>query len=111
MAPATVTIQNSVSKVLDRRQKCNVGCGLAILASLKDTDVDEILNLFKKEIDLLIQMYKLEKMKISKKIPHAVLPFLAMDIQQPPIFMDIIEQNHPTSLIYKYKFGKKWAKS
>jgi len=44
-----------------------VGCGLAILASLKDADVDEILNLFKKEMDLLIQMSKLEKMKIRKK--------------------------------------------
>ena len=83
------------------------------MAILKNSEAREILNLFELELNLLIQMNKLEKMAIRKRISNTILPLLEMDIHQVTVFMDIIEQKlHDLFDLFVdgYEFRKKLEK-
>lgn len=53
--------------------------------------VHEILELFETQLNMLVRLDKLEKMDIRKKIRDAVMLVVGMDIRQPGIFMNMIE--------------------
>ena len=62
------------------------------MAALNQKDIQEILKLFEKELNLLIRKDKLEKMEIRKRIKDAIWPLSVMEIKRTNIFMDIVEE-------------------
>jgi hypothetical protein len=80
---------------------------------LKEQDIQEIMKMFEHELSLLIRMDRVQKMEIRKRITDVILPLSAMGIQQPKIFMDIVEDKlHDLIKIFLdgYEFKKKLAR-
>ena len=57
----------------------------------KEKAIQEIIELFENQLSLLIRMDKLEKMEIRTRIRDVVLPAMRMDIRNPKIFMNIMD--------------------
>jgi len=57
----------------------------------KEKTIQEILELFENQLNLLIRMDKLEKMDIRKRVRDAVLLTMGMDVRHPKIFMNVME--------------------
>ncbi len=62
------------------------------MASIKKSDIQDIIKLFEDELNLLIRLDKLEKMGLRKKVKDVIIPMLEMDIRKPNIFMEIVEE-------------------
>jgi hypothetical protein len=83
------------------------------MPSLSDNDMREILKMFEDQLNLLIRMDKLEKMDVRKKIMDVILPIFEMDIHQPKIIMEIVEDKlHDVFDLFidGYEFKKKLAR-
>lgn len=57
----------------------------------KEKAIQEILELFENQLNLLSRKDRLEKMEIRKRIRDVIQPTIRMDIRQPEIYMEIIE--------------------
>ncbi len=71
------------------------------------------MKMFEHELSLLIRMDNVQKMEVRKKIRDVILPLSAMGIQQPKIFMEIVEDKlHDLIEIFLdgYEFKKKLAR-
>jgi hypothetical protein len=80
---------------------------------LKEQDIQEIMKMFEHELSLLIRMDKVQKMEIRKRITDVILPLSSMGIQQPKIFINIVEDKlHDLIEIFLdgYEFKKKLAR-
>jgi hypothetical protein len=83
------------------------------MPSLSDNDIREILKMFEDQLNLLIRMDKLEKMDVRKKIMDVILPIFKMDIREPKIIIEIVEDKLHDVLdlfIDGYEFKKKLAR-
>lgn len=86
---------------------------MCIMPSLSDNDIREILKMFEDQLNLLIRMDKLEKMDVRKKIMDVILPIFKMDIREPKIIIEIVEDKLHDVLdlfIDGYEFKKKLAR-
>lgn len=57
----------------------------------KEKAIQEILELFEYQLSLLAWMDKLKKMEIRQRIRDVIQPTIRMDLRQPKVFMEIIE--------------------
>jgi hypothetical protein len=57
----------------------------------KEKAIQEILELFENQLNLLTRKDKLEKMELRRKIRDVIQPTIRMNIVQPKIYMEIIE--------------------
>ncbi len=57
----------------------------------KEKAIQEILELFENQLNLLSQKDRLEKMEIRRKIRDVIQATIRMDIRHPEIYMEIIE--------------------
>ena len=57
----------------------------------KEKAIQEILELFENQLNLLTRKDKLEKMELRRKIRDVIQPTIRMNIGQPKIYMEIIE--------------------
>lgn len=86
---------------------------MRIMPSLSDNDIREILKMFEDQLNLLIRMDKLEKMDVRKKIMDVILPIFKLDIREPKIIMEIVEDKlHDVFDLFidGYEFKKKLAR-
>jgi hypothetical protein len=61
------------------------------MGQLKLRDVQEILDLFEKEINCLQSLDKIEKMKVRRKVANYLKPALMVRNQNPKVVLYIIE--------------------
>ena len=57
----------------------------------KEKTIQEILELFENQLNLLSQKDRLEKMEIRRRIRDVIQATIRMDIRRPEIYMEIIE--------------------
>jgi hypothetical protein len=57
----------------------------------KEKAIQEILDLFENQLNLLSRKDKLEKMELRRRIRDVIQGTIRMDIRQPEIYMEIIE--------------------
>ena len=57
----------------------------------KEKTIQEILELFENQLNLLSQKDRLEKMEIRRRIRDVIQVIIRMDIRRPEIYMEIIE--------------------
>jgi hypothetical protein len=57
----------------------------------KEKAIQEILELFENQLNLLARMDRLKKMEVRQRIRDVIQSTIRMDIRQPKVYMEIIE--------------------
>jgi hypothetical protein len=57
----------------------------------RQSEIEDILKLFEKELATLNRLTRIEKMKIRKRVANSVIPALSASKSEPDAFLNIIE--------------------
>jgi hypothetical protein len=62
-----------------------------IMKRYRQSEIEDILKLFEKELATLNRLTRIEKMKIRKRVANSVIPALSASNSEPDAFLNIIE--------------------
>jgi hypothetical protein len=62
-----------------------------IMKRYRQSEIEDILKLFEKELATLNRLTRIEKMKIRKRVANSVIPALSASKSEPDAFLNIIE--------------------
>jgi hypothetical protein len=62
-----------------------------IMKRYRQSEIEDILKLFEKELATLNRLTRIEKMKIRKRVANSIIPALSASNSEPDAFLKIIE--------------------